>query len=219
MSKPHFLFSLFLASSLAACAGEPVDDFDDDRADELIDTDGEGEEEPIELNDGFDAARDVNLAHVVFDEETLSPDFYSVPPQETEMELGGTEFWQRWPGGEMPTFSYSVGTDFGQRCMYASAVRFSAIMADPPQEILDVLETTNWNGSFFNWNDDFSGGDDSARGSRLWAWRTRLIKWISQTEGDGSCHLPTRDMLIAAATDCLATAERNEGEIQGCSAR
>lgn len=225
--RAHVLLPLVLASSLAACAAGPdYDGLSDDRADDIADVEGdeegegeEGEEEIEVVDDGFDIARDVNLAHLVFDEDVIAPDFYSVPEQDTEMGLGGTEFWQRWPGGEMPTFSFSVGTDFGQRCMYASAVRFSSIMADAPQEILDVLETTNWNGRFFNWNDDYSGGERSGQGARLWAWRTGLIKWISQTDVDGSCHLPTRDMLIAAAESCLATAERNEGEIQGCSAR
>ena len=216
MSKLHVFLRVLLVSSFAACAG--VDDMDrtnDERADDLGADAGIEEE----VDDGFAAARDVNEPHVTFDDETLAPEFYSVPEQDTDMSLGGTEFWQRWPGGESPTFSYSVGTDFGRRCMYASAVRFATIMADPPQEILDVLETTNWSGRFFNWNDDFSGGDRTASGSRLWAWRTGLIKWISQTDGDGSCFLPTRDMLIAAAEDCLATAESSEGEIQGCSAR
>jgi hypothetical protein len=221
MSKLHLLLPVLLVSSLAACTG--VDDMggpNGERADELAEgADAGVEEEEVEVDDGFAAARDVNVAHVTFDEETLAPEFYSVPDQDTDMNLGGTEFWQRWPGGESPTFSYSVGTDFGRRCMYASAVRFSTIMADPPQEILDVLENTNWGGSFFNWNDDFSGGDRTATAPRLWAWRTHLIKWISQTDGDGSCHLPTLDMLVAAAEDCLETADANEGEIQGCSAR
>ncbi len=218
MSKLHLFLPILLASSLAACAG--VDDMDGpngERADDLSDAADAGPEE--EVDDGFAAARDVNEAHVTFDDETLAPEFYSVPDHDSDLSLGGTEFWQKWPGGESPTFSYSVGTDFGRRCMYASAVRFATIMADPPQEILDVLETTNWSGSFFNWNDDYSGGDRTASAPRLWAWRTHLIKWISQTDGDGSCFLPTRDMLIAAAEDCLATAEADEGEIQGCSAR
>jgi hypothetical protein len=79
---------------------------------------------------------------------------------------------------------------------------------------------TNWGGSFFNWNDDYAEADwGDASGARLWAWRTGLIKWISQTARDGSCHLPTRDMVVRAATACLATGASADGEIQGCSVR
>ncbi len=217
MSKSASLLPLLLASTLAACATGPMDDTQSgDRADEFA---ADAGPDTTLLEDGYDEARNVNQAIVVLADDTLPPESYAVPPQDSGMNLGGTEFWQRFPGGEMPLFSYPGGTELGRRCMYASAVRFSTIMADPPAEILQVLETTNWSGSFFNWNDDFSGGDGSASGARLWAWRTGLIKWISQTNSDGTCHLPTRDMLIAAAEDCLATAERSEGEIQGCSAR
>lgn len=225
MSTTHFLFPLLLVSSLAACAAPEYEGSNGDRADEFAEADGglveddDSEDDEIPENDGFALARDVDLAHLIFEETVVAPEFYSVPEQDTEMNLGGTEFWQRWPDGEMPTFSYSIGTDVGRRCMYASAIRFSTIMANPPQEILDVLETSNWGGSFFNWNDDYSGGEQTGSGARLWAWRTGLIKWISQTDADGSCHLPTQEMLVEAATDCLDTAARDEGEIQGCSAR
>ena len=225
-SLPFAFLPLLLASSLGACAGEPMDGpFGGDKADEFAADAGpdEGEDQDAGaddlLDDGYEEARNVDQAIVILADETLSPESYAVPPQDSGTRLGGTEFWQRFPGGEMPLFSYAGGTELGRRCMYASAVRFAAIMADPPEQILEVMDTTNWSGSFFNWNDDFSGGEGSATGARLWAWRTGLIKWISQTHNDGTCHLPTRDMVIAAAEDCLLTAERDDGEIQGCSAR
>ena len=59
----------------------------------------------------------------------------------------------------------------------------------------------------------WDGGDAS-----LWAWRTGLIKWISATNQDGSCELPTLERVREAAQDCLDTAAANgDGEIQGCS--
>ncbi len=217
MSKSQFVLPLLLVSSLVACAdSEGMGGVNDERADELSEGADAGTEE--EVDDGYAAARDVDLAEISFDEDTLAPEFYSIPDFDADVSLGGTEFWQRWPGGESPTFSYSVGSDFGRRCMYASAVRFAAIMADPPEEIINLLETTNWGGRFFNWNDDYSEGTSSASGAQLWAWKTHLIKWISQTDADGTCFLPTRDMLIAVAVDCQETADANDGEIEGCSA-
>ena len=105
--------------------------------------------------------------------------------------------------------------------MQAAAIRFETIMADPPEQLVQLRDTTSWSGSFFNWNDDYSESTwGDASGSRLWAWRTGLIKWISQTARDGSCYLPTRELVVRAAESCLALAESNgDGEIQGCSAR
>ena len=60
---------------------------------------------------------------------------------------------------------------------------------------------------------------DGARGAVLWAWRTGLMKWISQTGKDGTCYLPTKAQVIKAAKACAERAEANEGEIQGCQAR
>ena len=56
-------------------------------------------------------------------------------------------------------------------------------------------------------------------GARLWAWRTGLIKWISKTNPDGTCELPTLDMVSRLVEDCHAASEGSDGEIQGCAAR
>lgn len=170
--------------------------------------------------DPYAEARDVTKHRVTFPEGTPAPSSYDYPDG-GEFNLGGTEFWQKWSGGHNPTYSFSEGTDAGRRCMQASAIRFEEIMKDPPADLVKLDADTNWGGSFFNWNDDYSQptsfGD--ARGARLWAWRTGLIKWISQTAKDGSCFLPTRELVERAAAACLQTATRNaDGEIQGCSA-
>ena len=147
------------------------------------------------------------------------PDRYR-SPSVTGVSMGGKEFWQKWPGGHSPTFSFSEGSPFGQRCMQASAERFTAIMSELPEEVAKLREETNWSGSFFNWNDDYSGEGSSgrARGPRLWAWRTGLIKWISQTTSDGACFLPTRELVLEMAATCLAKGESNDKEIKGCRA-
>ena len=164
--------------------------------------------------DPFVDARDVTKLHVTFPAGTAAPASYDYPDG-NGFSLGGTEFWQKWSGGHNPTYSFSEGTDAGRLCMQASAIRFEEIMKDAPAELVKLRDETNWNGSFFNWNDDYSKADfGDASNPRLWAWRTSLIKWISQTKKDGSCLLPTRDLVIKAATACLARG----AEIQGCSA-
>ena len=174
----------------------------------------------VEPVDPYAAARDVTVAHVTFADGVEAPDGYDYPAADG-FRLSGTEFWQKWSGGHNPTYSFSAGTAFGRRCMQASAYRFEAIMADPPEALVRLRDESNWSGSFFNWNDDYSESTWSyGSGARLWAWRTTLIKWISQTNRDGSCWLPTRELVERAAESCLASAERNgDGEIQGCSAR
>ncbi|MBA3397906.1 MAG: hypothetical protein H0T89_35105 [Deltaproteobacteria bacterium] len=170
--------------------------------------------------DPYAEARDVTKARITFPPGTAAPTSYDYP-EGNGFNLGGTEFWQKWSGGHNPTYSFSEGTDAGRLCMQAAAYRFEEIMKDPPADLVKLNADTNWGGSFFNWNDDFSNPSSfgNAGGARLWAWRTGLIKWISQTSKDGSCFLPTRDLVERAAKACLDTAVRNgTGEIQGCSA-
>ena len=191
---------------------------DDGLEDPEMDPEPQGgmDAEPDPMIDPFAQALDVNLHRVEFPEGTPAP-IYRRASVNTGFSLGGTEFWQQWPNGHMPTYSYSEGTEVGKRCMYASARRFEAIMSDPPAELLTLLEESEWRGSFFNWNDDFSQSEFSdGRSARLWAWRTHLIKWISQTNLDGSCFLPTYEMVVRAAESCLSRAQRSAGEIQGC---
>jgi hypothetical protein len=169
--------------------------------------------------DPYAEARDVTKQRVTFPAGSIAPTDYAYPDAGTTgFNLGGTEFWQKWSGGHNPTYSFSEGTDAGRMCMQASAIRFEAILKDAPVELVKLNTETNWSGSFFNWNDDYSNpasfGD--ASGARLWAWRTGLIKWISQTKKDGSCFLPTREMVIRAANACLQTGAGAAGEIQGC---
>jgi hypothetical protein len=194
---------------LSACVMDPADEDRDHRG-------GGGKADEDTTPDIYADARDVTHAVVVFEEGVASPASYDYPHAEG-FYLSGTEFWQKWSGGKNPTYSFGDGTDAGRLCMQAAAIRFEAIMAEPPEELVKLREETNWNGAFFNWNDDYSNPDSWGDGSaaRLWAWRTGLIKWISQTKQDGSCLLPTRDLVVKAAVSCL---ERG-AEIQGCSAQ
>ena len=170
--------------------------------------------------DPYVEARDVTKPVIKFPVGAIAPTDYEYP-EGGEFNLGGTEFWQKWSGGHSPTFDFSAGTDAGRLCMQASAIRFGEIMKNPPPELVKLNAESNWGGSFFNWNDDYSNPASSgdASGARLWAWRTGLIKWISQTKKDGSCFIPTRDMVVRAANACLQTGAGAAGEIQGCQVR
>ena len=175
-----------------------------------------------ETNEDVDVwadARDVNKHKVEFGEDVVA-ESYQYPQVSTGFGLGGTEFWQKWAEGHNPTYSFYEGTAHGRRCMQASAIRFESIMAEPPEELVTLKEESNWSGRFFNWNDDYSQSEwGDGRSARLWAWRTGLVKWISQTNKDGSCYLPTLDLVKSLAANCAAYAERSDGEIQGCTAR
>jgi hypothetical protein len=178
---------------------------------------GDAGGEPEVPADDYAQARDVDLAEVTIGGPAID---YTAASVGGGFGLGGTEFWQKWPGGHSPSFSYAAGTEAGRKCMLASAIRFEAIMSDPPASMVTLLEQTNWSGRFFNWNDDFTeASTDGARGAVLWAWRTSLIKWISQTGKDGTCYLPTLATVEAAAANCLAKGQSADGEIEGCQAR
>ncbi len=165
--------------------------------------------------DIFAEARDVNKAVIKFPVGTPAPANYAYP-NGGEFSLSGTEFWQKWEGGQNPTYSYSAGSEAGKLCMQASAIRFEAIMKDAPADLKKLNADSNWSGSFFNWNDDYFQASRDGGQATLWAWRTSLIKWISVTHKDGSCELPTLEIVKRAAVNCLATAARAAKEIQGC---
>lgn len=174
-----------------------------------------GQEAPVDPDvpvDDYAEARDPDLLRVTIGGDAIAYDYPSV---DTGFGLGGTEFWQKWSGGHNPTYSYSEGTEAGRKCMLASAIRFETIMSDPPEAMVRLKDETNWGGRFFNWNDDYSESGSNASRAVLWAWRTGLIKWISQTAQDGTCYLPTRDIVQRAAENCLSRGG-SDGEIEGC---
>lgn len=165
--------------------------------------------------DIFAEARDVNKLIIRFPAGTPAPANYA-SPNGGEFSLSGTEFWQKWEGGQNPTYSYSAGSEAGKLCMQASAIRFESIMKSAPADLKKLNADSNWSGSFFNWNDDYYKASRDGGRATLWAWRTSLIKWISTTHKDGSCELPTLEIVKRAAVNCLATAARDAKEIQGC---
>ena len=201
----------------------------DENAPELIESAEEGmsDEEladdlmqpnPCEAAVPFVEAYEVNLHLISIPAGTEAPTYVGGKSEDGKFGMSGTEYWQKWPGGENPLFGYYGGTDAGKLCMHASARRFDAIMAVAPESLRQLLENSNWGGRFFNWNDDFSNSSYSTgQSARLWAWRTSLVKWISQTNGDGTCYLPTLAMVEALASNCADRAANYDGEIKGCT--
>ncbi len=172
------------------------------------------------MGPAYDQACDINLEHITIGETERPAETALFPNVATQFNMNGWEWWQKWPGGLEPTFEASEATDAALKCSVASALRFAYIMfMHTPPELVDTLNETTWEGRFFNWNDDYSepGSVGSADGAQLWAWEWYLIKWISQTAADGTCYLPTLEMLESAATRCLNRANVNDGVIQGCT--
>jgi hypothetical protein len=173
------------------------------------------------------AVKDVDEEHVVFAEDLAAPSESPAAGVRADgVSLSGVDWYQKWAGGKTADHEWSIGSAYGQRCLWASVARFEAIMKDPPPELAAfVAEYTKWGGGFESRNDDYGGkgpggqpayGD--ARGARLWAWRTGQSKWISATAKDGSCYLPTREMLVAFVSACEEHIASNGGEMQGCEA-
>lgn len=174
-----------------------------------------------------EAVKDVDQEKVTFGVRTKAPSQSAGSGHRSEhASLYGVDWFQKWSGGVSADHDWSKGTELGKRCMWASTLRFEAIMKEAPQELIAFLgEYDAWSGSFYNWVDDYSGkGEDGseafgdASGARLWAWRTGLSKWISQAAKDGSCYLPTKKMVVDYVTACKAHQASNDGQMQGCQA-
>jgi hypothetical protein len=168
---------------------------------------------------GFIEACDVEREYIVIPADTPRPEYSDLFPGIADpFNMNGWEWWQKWPGGFNPTYEEPEASDMGMRCSVASALRYAAIMEDPPANVRRMLADTTWEGRFFNWNDDYSHlhAEGEADGAVLWAWEWYLIKWISQTDSEGNCYLPTLSMLERAAENCLAVAAASDGVLQGC---
>jgi hypothetical protein len=114
--------------------------------------------------------------------------------------LFGIEWRQKWPGGKSGDPRWETGTPEGRRCAWASLLRFEAIFRDPPKELMGRPA------SFHNRNDDYSGTSSSrqpaigdAKSGAILGAGPETVSWVSATAKDGSCHLPTRGMVIAWA--------------------
>ena len=149
-----------------------------------------------------------------------------------KFQITGFEYWQ-WKkddpyANEMgPAWGYNGDgqpdygvkpTDQSRACMAeARAVLEKLLTKDVPPELEALRQkTVPLNAAdkavpivntFWQWNNDMTDAKpgvevpDDYQG--LWLYDKRLIKWMSHTERDGSCRLPTRESLVKFATGCL----------------
>jgi len=107
-------------------------------------------------------------------------------------------------------WSYKSGSAPAEACMAEAYEDLVQILQDPPQELLDLKKEKNVY-AFYMWNNDYTGAPENGvapeKFRHLWLYTTEgggyLIKWISETNNDGTCILPTRDDLIAFASGCI----------------
>ncbi len=113
---------------------------------------------------------------------------------------GGVEYWPyAQPQPLYPDkiqWGYEAGSEAAQKCQGASLYRLTKYLASPPTELIKFSERTGVRG-FYQWNNDMTGAAEGVRAMHpnLWLYENSLIKWISQTNRDGTCTLPTVDDL------------------------
>ena len=108
-------------------------------------------------------------------------------------------------------WGFKAGSPQAQKCMAESRKILVEILQDPPMELVLLKDTFGTQGTyaFYNWNNDYTdaAGDALAQKTfqHLWLWEESFIKWISETNTDGRCVLPSRQDLIEFADACLPT--------------
>ena len=190
-----------------------------------------GDPEPQPADDPWAGAKDVHTMHVEFTDATPIPESFTRAEGVSPLSLSGPEWWQRWSGGATQSFSWSEGTDYGKRCGQASAIRLQAIweyaeeddegnVTHPGREAFEaLLDGSGWGGTMYNWTEDVSeGGYPVFDPASMWAWRTGAVKWINIVRPDGSCDLPTLDLVQRFSETCLEQASHEDGAIEGCQA-
>jgi hypothetical protein len=125
--------------------------------------------------------------------------------------------YEYWPYDNGPPsypddigWSYVAGSEPAEACMAEAFEDLVQILQDPPDELLELKKTKNVY-AFYLWNNDYTGARENGlapeKYRHLWLYTTEgggyLIKWISETNNDGTCILPTRDDLIAFASGCI----------------
>jgi|GEM_PF-3773725 len=149
-------------------------------------------------------------------------------------QITGYEYWQwkkpdPYDGGNEVAWGYNGDgepktgvkpTDKSRACMAeARKVLVDILTNDVPAE-LEAFRAKYRIKAFWQWNNDMTDTKPNVEVpdeyQSLWLYDGRLIKWMSHTERDGSCRLPTRADLVKFATGCMAEMDRNAGKSKGC---
>ena len=122
--------------------------------------------------------------------------------------IGGYEYWPFKEAQPLyPSkikWGFSAGSDPARLCMAEATRALAKVLENPPASLIE-LRTKHNVSSFFNWNNDYTGAsrDGMADMRDLWLYNNSLIKWISETNKDGLCRIPTKADLDRFARRCL----------------
>ncbi len=137
-------------------------------------------------------------------------------------QITGYEYWQwkkkdPYAGGDEVAWGYNgdgepqanppvLPTDASRACMAESRKVLEDILTNDVPPELDELRVKHKLVAFWQWNNDMTdtkaGVEASDDYQSLWLFDSRLIKWMSHTERDGTCRLPTRADLVKFAKGC-----------------
>lgn len=158
-----------------------------------------------------------------------APDPAKVPPVEKigAFSIGNFEYWpykfpNPYPDNTICGFNgeqecgwngpaKGPPPEAAKKCMFEARKVLVDILKNPPPELV-ALKSKRGVFKFWNWNNDMTDAPAKRVASSRYLWLydgTRgdggLIKWISETERDGTCHLPTRESLVKFASNCVET--------------
>jgi hypothetical protein len=141
---------------------------------------------------------------------------FGAAPPDTESVNGfyisSFEYWP-WNNGA-PSYPDDIGWGFyagseaAKNCMAASRAQLVEILNDPPPELLEFKKQHGVY-AFYNWNNDYTDAANDAMApldyQYLWLYNENLIKWISETNRDGRCIIPSREELAKFASECISS--------------
>jgi hypothetical protein len=141
-----------------------------------------------------------------------------------KFQITGFEYWQWVKGAHVYDNGASVAwgyngegepqakppvlpTEQSRACMAeANKVLNDILKNDVPPELEAFRAKTGVN-AFWQWNNDMTGTDVGIEAPKeyqsLWLYDMRLIKWMSHTDRDGTCRLPTKADLVKFAKGCI----------------
>ena len=142
-----------------------------------------------------------------------------------KFQITGFEYWQWvkgahvYDGGASVAWGYNgegepqasppvLPTKPSQACMAeANKVLADILKNDVPPELEAFRAAHPAVKAFWQWNNDMTGTKPGVEASdeyqSLWLYDSRLIKWISHTNRDGTCRLPTRADIVKFAKGCM----------------
>lgn len=139
-----------------------------------------------------------------------------------KFQITGYEYWQwkkddPYAGGDEVAWGYNgdgepqanppvLPTDQSRACMAEARKVLEDILTNDVPPELEAFRAKHKVVAFWQWNNDMTG---TAKGTEvpddyqsLWLFDGRLIKWMSHTNRDGTCRLPTRADLVKFAKGC-----------------